>query len=131
MLKYAKERPHHMPCITYESPEDTRRNEELARKRTLAPLREEIDVLREKLRERDAMLCAVLTVVDRFGNFDLIACNLDAGEAGVSWDQISAWWQDHLERDAARREKEALRREQRRREILARLTNEEREILGL
>lgn len=120
-----------MPCITYETPEEIRRSEELAREHNLAPLREEIRALGEKLRERDAMLCAVLTVIDRYGDFDLIACNLDAREAGVSWNQISVWWQDHLERDAERRHQEALRREQRRREILARLTNEEREILGL
>lgn len=120
-----------MPCITYETPEEIRRSKELARERRLAPLREEISVLGEKLRERDAMLCAVLTTIDRFGDLDLIACNLDAREAGVSWDQISAWWQDHLERDAERRHQEALRIEARRKEILARLTNEEREILGL
>lgn len=49
-----------MPYITYESDDDIHHRQEIETENRMAPLREEIYVLKEELKERDAMLCAIL-----------------------------------------------------------------------
>lgn len=128
----------HMPCRYDPTPEEIaqeRRREREARER---PLEEEIARLRGELGRRESILCAVLTVLDdgfesHGVTFYLPAVldRVDWQEAGVTRRETEEWWQDHLEQDAARREREAVIREIKRRTILERLTPEEREILGL
>jgi hypothetical protein len=84
------------------------------------------------------MLCAVFSLLEN--GFDshgitfyleAVLDRIDWREAGVTRYDTEAWWEDHKDRDAERRHQEALALERRRQEILARLSDEEREILGV
>ncbi len=136
-----------MPCRVDPTPqelaEDARRREQAI----TGPLHEEISVLKEELKEREAMLCGVLsalTGMDCATHMILTSDQMplkivrdampvwyDQHATGVSWLEVESWWEDHKERDAERRAQEAAARERRRRDILARLTDDEREILGV
>jgi len=135
-----------MPCRVDPTPEELA---ESARRRDRAltgPLHEEIFVLKEELKERDAMLCGVLTALAAIDDAfhmrltsdgqplnigDALPVWYDGGESGVSWNAVNAWWLDHQEKDRLRREQQAHMREIKRREIMSRLSAEEREILGI
>ena len=52
-------------------------------------------------------------------------------EAGVPWEMVERWWQEHQEQDSRRRAMEAATREARRRIVLSKLSAEERELLGI
>lgn len=110
------------------------------------PLQEEIHVLTEELRERDAMLCAILSSIYFLDGYAAASCKVndismpfsaaveewfDWEESGVSWEHLQAWWTAHQEQDCVRREQEALEVARKREAALAKLTPEEREILGL
>ena len=135
-----------MPCRTYETPEEIARFEQEARERNLAPLREEIHVLKAELAERDAMLCGVMSSIcylDGYngatinvegrtaGLYQLVHDNFDETDSGVTWSQLEAWWSDHLIQDEARKRKEAVILAAKRAAALAKLTPAEREILGV
>jgi hypothetical protein len=111
------------------------------------PLQELVDVLTAELRERDAMLGGVLTAladIDDAAHMRLTSDNLPlkilsdampvwypSRNNGRTWDDVNSWWLDHQVRDRARQEQEAWERDRKRKEILSRLTSEEREILGI
>lgn len=127
-----------MPCIYHETAEEIRRNEQLARERELALLREEIHVLQEELKEREAMLCGVFTLLENgFESHGItfylqaVLEKVDWTEAGVSITQAKAWWADHKEQDEARKRKEAVILAAKRAAALAKLTPAERELLGV
>lgn len=94
---------------------------------------------RDRLNEREAMLCAVLTALeDRVSphtkdKLDWIFRNIDWKEAGVSRGKLEDWWEGHKIRDKHRREREAeLKRvEELKNEALKKLTKEELKALGL
>jgi hypothetical protein len=136
-----------MPCITHETEQERREAARRHEQLLTGPLLEEIDVLKLELAERDAMLCGVLTAlteIDAAHHMEVrsngMALNLvanampvwyDGSEAGVPWEMVERWWQEHQEQDRRRREQEAQEREQRRRKALSKLTREERELLGI
>lgn len=135
-----------MPCIYHETAEEIRRNDQLARERDLAPLREEIHVLQEELKEREAMLCGVLSSLFTLDGYWGSSCKVDGNdmgfssavreqfdetESGVSWDQVQAWWLNHRAQDEARRKAEADALAEKRAAALAKLTPAERELLGV
>jgi hypothetical protein len=118
----------------------------IQQRRVPNPLQELVDVLTAQLRERDAMLCGVLTAladIDDAAHMRLTSDNLplkilsDAmpvwyeRKSGVGWEEIDRWWNLHQIKDRLRLEQEVQERERKRQEILSRLSAEEREILGI
>jgi hypothetical protein len=120
-----------MPCVTYETEQERRERAERARQDITGPLHEEIDCLKAELNEREAMLCAVLTCLETDGSGEDVLAHLNEKEAGVTLGQIEAWFIEHKEKDRHRREAEKMIDELKKRAILARLTEEERRILGV
>jgi hypothetical protein len=106
-------------------------------------LRSEIGNLRKQLAERDAMLCGIVHAVKNDAGRNYMATierEVDWEEAGVSFEDFTAWWAAHQKVDKARRDKEsrarraamaAAEKESARRALLARLTPEERALLGV
>ena len=81
-----------------------------------------------------ASLCAVLTFIEGDDTaFAAMLKDIDWKEAGVSKREFLAWWEEHKIEDALRRKREA--EEKREKEIrktaLAKLTPEEKKILGV
>lgn len=80
-----------------------------------------------------ATLCGILTVLevpyDQGKIFELV----DWKEAGVKRTDAEAWWENHKKEDALRRAKEATvaRKKRIKQEALSKLSDEEKEILGL
>jgi len=93
---------------------------------------EELAEAYSNLRERDAMLCAVMTVLTNAGQRHQINA-IDEKEAGVSIKQINAWWTEHLRQDTIRKRQAAQREEQqqKRANALKKLSSDERKLLGL
>ncbi len=83
----------------------------------------------------EAALCGILTELK--GNYPFeyarILPNLDYREMGITEDELMEWWGTHMAKDEARRkrEQEARMRETAKNAALAKLTKEERAILGL
>lgn len=104
-----------MPCR--DGMEDLRRSEEYAERALIR-----------------ASLCAVLTVLESDdAAFASMLKKIDWKEAGVSKREFLTWWEDHKEEDRVRRERmaEQLREIKIRKEALAKLTPEEKKILGV
>ena len=136
-----------MPCIVHETEQERREAARRHEQALTGPLHEEIDRLKAKLAEREAMLCGVLTALTEIDaafhmevRSDGMALNLvadampvwyDGSEAGVYWADVAAWWADHQARDRRRRAEEAQERERRRQQALAKLTAEDRKLLGI
>jgi hypothetical protein len=77
------------------------------------------------------MLCAVMLSLERWGYTQYVIARIDQQEAGVSMNAIETWWHEHKIQDAERRVREAQAMEAQRKEIIDRLTPEERQILGI
>ncbi len=135
-----------MPCMTYETPEEIREGARRALNRQREPLQHEIDVLKQELAEREAMLCGVLSSMFELDGYLGAAISLDGAarkfsycvqeyfderEAGVSWAMMEAWWVSHREQDRARKAAQAEAHTRKREAALAKLTPEERALLGL
>lgn len=90
----------------------------------------EVSVNRENEKELQllrAAVCAFMTAyADEYHK-------LDWKEAGIKQKELELWWEDHQEKDKARREQEArMKREHEvKKAALARLTDEELKALGL
>lgn len=84
---------------------------------------------RRKVEKLEAMLCALI----RMTGLEAALEGADWQNAGVGGQELRAWWQEHQQKDAARKERERLaaEAEARREEALAKLTEEERVALGL
>lgn len=83
-----------------------------------------------------ASLCALLTVMEKNmtpDTFDQYIKSIDWKEAGVTKREFLSWWEDHKIEDEKRRKREA--EEKREKEIrkaaLAKLSAEEKKILGI
>lgn len=70
----------------------------------------------------EAMLCAFVTKLAVTDRLDKVVESIDWNEAGVTRREFESWWQAHLTKDTARRRREA---------ALAKLTPDERRLLGL
>lgn len=80
-----------------------------------------------------ASLCAVLTALSLRGRLNVVLEDIDWKEAGLSKDDLFRWWEAHQVADQQRRlrEKSDAERKQMQQEALAKLTDDERRILGL
>ena len=132
-----------MPCY---DPPDRHEQAESARRykeSITGPLHEEIDTLKSELAEREAMLCAIirmlkdsaLALMDEKGRFqhanlDSLYDAVDWEEAGVKRSDLISWWIEHQRRDEERLAREAAELEAKRQKALAKLTHEERILLG-
>jgi hypothetical protein len=95
-------------------------------------------VAQEELRERDSMLCGVFRLLEEgFESHGItfylqaVLEKVDWAEAGVSMSRAQAWWTDHKAQGEARRKAEAEALARKREAALSKLTDEEREILGV
>ncbi len=141
-----------MPCVTYETPEEiaarlraSEADRESAMERTLGPLHAKIDIQGRQIAELEAMLCGVLSSLTTMqgygytvmadggsqGIYDATQNWFNEEESGVTWYQLENWWQDHQLQDRMRKEAEQQAVETRKQAALAKLTPEERELLGL
>ena len=81
-----------------------------------------------------ASLCAILTLLEKDPDgFALMLKKIKWKEAGVSKRELMRWWEDHKEKDVKRRERmaEQLKEIKIRKDALAKLTPEEKKILGI
>jgi hypothetical protein len=80
-----------------------------------------------------AMLCGLLTVLERSDNLDAVLDAMDWTEAGVSREWFDHWWPEHKREDAERRAWEAAERSRlaERRAALEKLSPAERAALGI
>lgn len=78
-------------------------------------------------------LCAVFTVLEHRGLLQSVLDACDWKEAGVSKASTLDWWARHKEQDYQRRvhEKAEATRKAKKKEILAKLSPEEKKILGV
>lgn len=132
-----------MPCNDWGSRDDHLYDE-------IAKANARITRLTKSLAKREAMLCAVLTILEseyvgeNFTKLDRMFERIDWKEAGVSKGDLTKWWRTHKKQDEVRRERERKAEEAKREEArklaekerlmgegLAKLTDEEREALGL
>ena len=131
-----------MPCIYHETPEEIHARELADRAErehaVTGPLIAKIDIQDRQIAELEAMMCGVFYLLENgFTNRGVtiylqeILDRVNWQETGTTQMWTEDWWEDHKEQDRQRRIEEGRKRERRRREILARLTEEEREILGL
>lgn len=72
----------------------------------------------------EAILCGIATKLENMGNLDTIMGLLNWKEIGLTEEHFNKWWADHKQKDAERLENL-------RKNALAKLTAEERKILGL
>lgn len=108
-----------MPCLTYDPPDNTP-----------SPVPD----LKRQIADLEAALCAALTVLDNESeNGEDGIGMLNLKEAGVNEKKLRKWWASHKKRDADRRraEYEKQRKEQLRASALSKLSDEERQALGI
>lgn len=95
---------------------------------------------RRRMAKLDAMLCAVITALQRAGLKETVLDGIDWKEAGITRDDILEWQAAHDAADARRREMEAKVQEERevkraaekeRQRVLDTLSPEQRKALGL
>jgi arsenate reductase-like glutaredoxin family protein len=72
---------------------------------------EEASAARRDLRQRDAMLCGVLAVLEQRGIANMVIEQVDYQEAGISVQDLHGWWKQHKAEDEARRAREAAARQ--------------------
>lgn len=128
-----------MPCRDYEA--ETQAD--------IKNLTEKVKVLKDKLDVRSAMLCEVMNMLESEGETRIVQ-GLRAGVIG-----LGPWWDDHKEEDRKRREEEAKktaelvaakmakqkakeekaqkhrRRNEVRNALIARMTEEEKDAMGI
>lgn len=80
-----------------------------------------------------AIACGVFRVLRRQGTVDGVLAAFDYREAGVAPKELEKWLVEHEEADEERRKRESRERnhQRKKRAALAKLTPEERELLGL
>lgn len=92
-----------------------------------------------RIKDFQALLCGSFTLAEKTGTLDDLLDKMDWKEVGVSRKTTLEWWEKHKKEDELRRKEEAhiahlkkieRERSKKRREILARLSPEEKDILG-
>ena len=95
---------------------------------------------RARAERAEALLCAVLTQLEKDNLLATVMSVANWDEAGISYDYAHGWWEKHKAMDEVRRKKEAEylarnaekdARKKRKQEVLAKLSPEERKILGV
>lgn len=131
-----------MPCMTYESPAEIR-DREMAerseRERELTePLIAKIDIQGRQIAELESMLCGVFTLLENgisVNSSDLfledILFQVNWKGTGMTQMWAEEWWAEHKAADKRRKEAEQILLGVKRRTALAKLTPEERKLLGV
>jgi hypothetical protein len=80
----------------------------------------------------EASLCGIMYAMEKHGPLAVLE-RVDWRETGVTRQRFDAWWEEHKQKDAARRELELqqARQEKLRRKAIKKLTREEQLALGL
>lgn len=95
---------------------------------------------RARAERAEALLCAVLTQLEKDNLLATVMSVANWDEAGISYAYAHDWWEKHKAMDEVRRKKEAEylarnaekeARKKRKQEVLAKLSPEERKILGV
>lgn len=91
------------------------------------------DRLVRELRERNAMLCAVLSVLDTAGQLRKVLEYIDWKAAGVTRGDLELWFRDHKLADKVKnaRNTETNLMQKRKADALKKLTYEEQQLLGI
>lgn len=84
---------------------------------------------KDKSAKFEATLCGLMTYLENNGYLEDALRSIDWKEVGIKRSGHEKWWYEHKEKDARRREEE--RREIRRKELIEKMSEEDREILGL
>ena len=81
----------------------------------------------------EAVLCGVFTELDIEGELYLWLGDIDWKEVGVSRAEVETWWTAHKKEDEARRDREQAERDKKalKASALAKLTDDEKKVLGL
>lgn len=95
-----------MPCFDPDRKSDT------------TQLNETVSALTAEKEKLGAMLCGFITATHLAAVEHVVYNSYNSDEAGVSWDEIVKWYNDHVQEDRKRKEAE----EQRKREEDERLT---------
>jgi hypothetical protein len=105
-----------MPC--YDSRED---------------LHQICDDLQKSNNKLEAMLCMVMYTLEEENEIGHFAELFNYKESGITRDQLFGWWKQHKEDDRRRKDRERAERDrlERRDAALAKLTDEERKLLGV
>ena len=106
----------------------------------------QIRELRDTIDRRNAMMCAIFRAAEKYGSVDPMLAALDYKECGLGRETFETWWTEHQEEDRVRRERiEQERaaaqkareakiaekaRKAKKKEFLASLTQEQRDLLG-
>ena len=118
-----------MPCRDYYSEGEELRMEQQA----TAKLKKQNDKLTR-------MLCAITTTIEEEGELFHFLTLTNWKESGVTEDEYREWWRRHKIEDAKRKERERedrermldeMVKEQKRKDALEKLTDEERKLLGV
>lgn len=84
--------------------------------------------LRKQISFAESALCAALRHIEKAYDADPVNY-IDCDDAGIKQSELRSWYKKHKELDTKHRAAE--RKRQQRKEILAKLTPEERKILGV
>jgi len=137
-----------MPCMTYETPAEIAAREKEREKQVLSdaigPLHAKIDIQGRQIAELEAMLCGVLTMLSnsplslddnkgrpQMASLEHLLNKVDWNEVGITQESLMAWWAEHKAEDARRKAAEQVILAVKRRKALAKLTPEERALLGI
>jgi hypothetical protein len=134
--------------MTYETPAEIAAREKEREKQVLSdaigPLHAKIDIQGRQIAELEAMLCGVLTMLSnsplslddnkgrpQMASLEHLLNKVDWNEVGITQESLMAWWAEHKAEDARRKAAEQVILAVKRRKALAKLTPEERALLGI
>lgn len=89
----------------------------------------ELKKINTRLDKVAGMLCMVLTTLEEENELGHFKELFNYKESGITREELMAWWREHKAEDCVRRERE--KAEEKKRLALAKLTPEERELLGV
>lgn len=83
--------------------------------------------------ETEAMLCVVMTFLEKNSLIQYMRKETDWVEAGIDYAMIANWWKHHKAIDEARRKREKAEREREKakKDLLAKLSDAEKKLLGI
>lgn len=87
----------------------------------------------DRLRNTEALLCGISTVLEARDSLETVLKLVDWKAVGMTKNQFIQWWEDHKAKDAARRDREQIEAERKaaKARAVAKLTSEERVLLGI
>lgn len=92
------------------------------------------EALRARVVFMEAALCATLNALRRINLIHADPLDsIDYVEAGIAKKDLNRWWQEHIAKDEARKIREEADRQRKvlREDALAKLSDEEKKVLGL